>query len=66
MRSLVYEVLGLGLLVSSLFFFYRSIVFLAQKDYVAGLAVVTVGFFVLRAGTELGKLAVLLRREDSR
>lgn len=66
MRSLVYEMLGLGLLASSIVFFYRCIAFLAAKDYVAGLAVLAVGFFVLRAGTELSKLAVLVRREESR
>lgn len=65
MRALVYEIFGLGLLISSLVFFYQCIGFLAQKDYVAGFVVLAIGFFVLRAGTELGKLAVLIRREES-
>jgi hypothetical protein len=64
MRSLVYEIFGLGLLASSMLFFYRCIEFLASKDYVAGLAVLAIGFLVLRAGSELGKMAVLLRREE--
>lgn len=65
MRSLIYEILGLGLLAGSVLFFYRCVSFLADKDYVAGVAVLAIGFFMLRAGTELGKLAVLLRREEA-
>ena len=65
MRSLVYEIFGLGLLVSSLVFFYQCIAFLAEKDYIAGFVVLAIGFFVLRTGSGLGKLAVLVRREES-
>jgi hypothetical protein len=65
MRALVYEIFGLGFLVSSLVFFYTCISFLAEKDYVAGFVVLAIGFFVLRAGSELSKLAVLVRREES-
>jgi FtsH-binding integral membrane protein len=65
MRSLVYEIFGLGLLVSSLVFFYQCISFLAEKDYIAGFVVLAIGFFVLRTGSELGKLAVLVRREEA-
>lgn len=64
MRALIYEIIGLGFLLASVVFFYRCVGFLADKDYVAGLSVLAIGFFMLRAGSELGKLAVLLRREE--
>lgn len=63
MRALIYEGLGLVFVASSMAFFYQCIVFLAEKDYVAGFGVIAVGFLVLRGGTELAKLAILLRRE---
>lgn len=64
MRSLIYEILGLALLVGSGYFFYRCIAFLAAKDYLSGLAVLVIGFVVIRTGVELSKLAVLTRRES--
>lgn len=65
MRATAYEILGLGLLLGSAFFFYRCIEFLAEKDYLSGLVVLVIGFVVIRTGVELGKLAVLARREES-
>lgn len=63
MRAIIYEILGLALLVGSGFLFFRSIEFLAQKDYLSGILVLVVGVTVIRTGVELGKLAVLARRE---
>lgn len=65
MRALIYEVLGLIFVVSTMAFFYQSIMFLAEKDYVAGFATLGIGFLVLRGGIELAKMALLLRREHS-
>lgn len=64
MRSLVYEIVAIGFLLGSGLFFYRSLEFLAEKDYLAGLVVLVIGFVVVRTGVELGKLAVLNRRAD--
>ena len=64
MRALLYEILALGLMASSMLFFYQCVEFMADKDYVAGFVLVAVGFIVLRSGVELSKLAVLLRREE--
>lgn len=64
MRALIYEILGLGLLLTSAWFFYRCLHFLAQKDYLAGLVVLVIGFVVIRTGVELGKLAILHRRDE--
>ena len=64
MRHLVYELLGLGLIIGGVVFFYLSVEFLAEKDYIAGFLVIGLGFGVLRTGVELSKLAVLFRREE--
>lgn len=65
MRSLVYDVLGIGLMLGSLWFLYRAVEFLAQKDYVAGLMAFAIGFFVIRTGVEVGKLAMVDRDIES-
>ena len=63
MRHVVYEILGLALVLAGVAFFYACVEFLADKDYIAGVIVVVLGFGVLRTGVELSKLSVLLRRE---
>jgi|GEM_PF-3167656 len=65
MRALIYEIFGLLFVASTMVFFYQCIVFLAEKDYVAGFAAIGVGFVVLRGGIEMTKMALLLRRERS-
>lgn len=64
MRATIYDTVGIGLLLGSTFFFYRTVTFLAQKDYLAGLIALAVGFIMIRVGVELGKLSILIRRED--
>jgi len=64
MRATIYDTVGIGLLLGSTFFFYRTITFLAQKDYVAGLIALVIGFLMIRVGVELSKLSILIRRED--
>lgn len=58
MRSRIYDVLGVGFLLGSGYFFYRSVEFLARADYVAGLMAVVVAFLVVRAGVDISRLAV--------
>jgi hypothetical protein len=65
MRHVVYEILGLMLVLAGVAFFYVCVEFLAEKDYIAGVIVVVLGFGVLRTGVELSKMSVLLRREES-
>lgn len=65
MRGVVYNVIGLGFMIASGYFFYRCVEFLAQKDYVAGLVALIAGFVVIRAGTEISKLGIYLGRERS-
>lgn len=64
MRHIVYEILGLLLVLAGVAFFYTCVEFLAEKDYIAGIIVVVLGFGVLRTGVELSKMSVLLRREE--
>jgi hypothetical protein len=64
LRATVYEILGLGFLLGSAAFFWRTIEFLAQRDYVAGVVALIVGFLVSRAGVEISKLALVIRREE--
>ena len=66
MRHILYEILGLGLMVAGGTFFYVCIEFLAERDYIAGFLMLALGFGVLRTGVELSKLAVVLRREESK
>lgn len=63
MRATIYEILGLAFLLGSAAFFWRTVEFLAQKDYVAGIIALVVGFIVSRAGVEISKLALVIRRE---
>ena len=65
-RSVVYDVMSVGLLLGSVFFFYRAVEFLAQKDYVAGLLTFGIGFLVIRVGVELGKLSIMAQRDQPR
>ena len=44
MRATIYEILGLAFLLGSAAFFWRTVEFLAQKDYVAGIIALVVGF----------------------
>lgn len=65
MRATLYDTIGLGLLVGSAYFFYQTVAFLAQKDYVAAVITLAIGFLVIRVGVEVSKLAILIRREAS-
>ncbi|RAL22947.1 hypothetical protein DL240_08630 [Lujinxingia litoralis] len=64
MRAKLYDILGLGFLLGSAYFFVRTIEFLAQADYVAAMIALTVGFLVVRAGVDLARLALAASRED--
>ena len=51
-----------ALLVARLFFFYECVLFLARRDYVAGILAMFVGFAVMRGGSEMARLALKPRR----
>ncbi len=60
MRRAAYEVVGLGLVLAGLYFFWESVAFFTSRDYVAGVLEIFVGLAVTRAGLELVKLGILL------
>ncbi|MBA2663857.1 MAG: hypothetical protein H0U74_16330 [Bradymonadaceae bacterium] len=64
-RGMIYDIVGLGFMISSGYFFYRCVDFLSQKDYVAGLIALMVGFVVVRIGVEVSKLGIFIGRERS-
>ena len=59
MRRIIYEFLGIFMVFLSLVFFYFSIQFMAERDYIAGILQVFIGFSLTRAGLELTKLSLL-------
>lgn len=65
MRRALYEILGLTAVIASTGFFYYSTRFLAERDYVAGLLQIFVGFGLIRAGLELTKLSLLSAERSS-
>lgn len=64
LKGLFYELVSLGLVVASLFFFYQSTRFLTVKDYLAAALTLFIGFAVVRVGVEMARLAVIVRKED--
>ncbi len=60
-RKYFFELLSMGLLVSSLVFFYQCIRFLGRRDYVAAIVLMFIGFAVIRVGSELARMALLER-----
>ena len=63
MRTLTYDAMSIGMGLASLFFWYRAVEFLAQKDYVAGILAMGIGFIVVRVGMEFGRIAVATQEE---
>ncbi|TXD38345.1 hypothetical protein FRC98_05475 [Lujinxingia vulgaris] len=64
MRATLYDILGIGFIAGSAYFFVRTVNFLAEADYVAALIALAVAFAVVRAGVDLSRLAVAASRED--
>ncbi len=61
MKSFLLWLTALGLFSASLWFFHSSSRFLSDRDYLAGLLHVLVGFACLRSGVEIVRLAVVIR-----
>lgn len=64
MRATIYDAVGIGMLLGGVFFFYRSVEFLAQKDYVAAVIALGMGLLILRTGVELGRLSFVIRKSE--
>ena len=59
MRRLILEALGILLLLASIVFFLFSVRFLGERDYIAAVLLIFVGFSLVRGGLELTKLSLL-------
>ena len=62
MKRTFFEVLSIGLVASSLVFFYECVRFLSRRDYVAAIILMFIGFAVIRVGAELARLALIERQ----
>ena len=58
-RRVVYEVAGIVLVLTSIAFFWASVRFLTERDYIAAILEIFVGFALVRAGLELTKIALI-------
>lgn len=65
MRRVIFEVLGILLVLASVLFFFESVRFLSDRDYIAAILEIFVGFALVRAGLELTKLSLLARERTS-
>lgn len=64
MKVVFFDILTTTLMAASLFFFYQCTVFLTEKDYLAATLTLFIGFTIVRAGVELARLAVIMRKEE--
>ncbi|MBI4512341.1 MAG: hypothetical protein HY698_22100 [Deltaproteobacteria bacterium] len=59
MRRHFFEVLALLLFGGSMLFFYECASYLAKRDYVASIILLTIGCSVIAVGKELARLALV-------
>jgi hypothetical protein len=57
-RRHLFEVLSVLLIVGSIVFFWECAGYLAQRDYVAAIILMTIGVAVIGVGKELARLAL--------
>jgi hypothetical protein len=63
-RGTLYEIVSVGLMIASLFFFWVCTTFLGEKNYLGGTLTLFIGFTIVRVGVEMARLAVVLRKEE--
>lgn len=59
MRRYFFETVACLLFCGSLVFFYECVGYLAKRDYVAAILLLTIGLSVLGVGKELARLALV-------
>lgn len=62
LRKYLFELLALSLIGGSMVFFYQCVRFLSRRDYIASAMLLLIGVFVIRAGIDLARLALLDHR----
>jgi putative Mn2+ efflux pump MntP len=63
MRKMMLEILGILMVLASVVFFYFSVQFLSERDYIAAILQIFVGFAMVRSGLELTRMALLDKRD---
>jgi putative Mn2+ efflux pump MntP len=63
MRKMMLEILGILMVLGSVVFFYFSVQFLSERDYIAAILQIFVGFAMVRSGLELTRMALLDKRD---
>ena len=58
-RLLLYEILGIAMVCSSVLFFWYSVGFMTEKDYIAAILQIFIGFSLVRGGLEMTKIALV-------
>lgn len=61
MRHYFFEILAVALIGGSMFFFREAIAYLAKRDYVGALLVMSIGLAVISVGKEMARLALVQR-----
>jgi len=61
---MVFEILGIVMVLASVVFFYYSVQFLSERDYIAAILQIFVGFAMVRSGIELTRMALLSDRDS--
>ncbi|HIA00424.1 MAG TPA: hypothetical protein EYN06_04770 [Myxococcales bacterium] len=64
MRKMVFEILGIVMVLASVVFFFYSVQFLSERDYIAAILQIFVGFAMVRSGIELTRMALLSDRDS--
>lgn len=59
MRARLYDFSSLALIAISIYFFYRSVLFLGGNDYVGAVVAMLIGLVVIRVGVELSRIALV-------
>lgn len=59
MKRYFYEILTIGLMGGSLFFFVECVRSLAQRDYVGAIILMFIGMAIISVGREMARLALV-------
>lgn len=63
-RPVLYDGLSVLLLAGSLYFYYQATSFLCQKDYVASLIALVIGFLTSKASVDLARIAIFVENPN--
>ncbi|MDX9723222.1 MAG: hypothetical protein RBU37_20895 [Myxococcota bacterium] len=66
MRTHLYDAASLTLIAASIFFFYRSVTFLTEHNYIAAIMSSVIGFLILRGSVDLSRLSLLVSDDRQR